>query len=251
MIMTIGILGYGEIGKSIARFYQSKKRFNLLVKDRKIDEFSEQKLDILNIAIPYFGERQFIDVVASVIKKNKPKLVIIHSTVVPGTTKKLIRKTKAKIVHSPVRGVHPKLYEGIKTFIKFIGAGNTKTGQLAKKHFQSIGIKNVKILIPAAATELNKLIDTTYYAHCIVFTEYVDEIFRKYKIPFEAFQEFNLSYNEGYKKLGKTNVVRPTLLPTRKFDVPGKITGHCQIPNAQILEKLYPHSLTKQILKYR
>ena len=249
MIMNIGILGYGEIGKSIARFYQNKKRFNLLVKDRKIDEFSEQKLDILNIAIPCFGEKQFIEAVASVIKKNKPKLVIIHSTVAPGTTRKLIRKTKVKIVHSPVRGVHPKLYEGIKTFVKFIGAESIKTGQLARKHFQSIGIKNVKILIPAAATELNKLIDTTYYAHCIVFTDYVEQIFKKYGVPFEAFQAFNLSYNEGYKKLGKFNVARPTLYPPSKTG--RKIGGHCQIPNAQILEKLYPHQVTKNILKYK
>lgn len=249
MKKTIGILGYGEIGKSVARFYQNKERFNLLVKDRKIDQFAEQKLDVLNIAIPYFSEKQFIDAVVKVIKKNKPGLVIVHSTIVPGTTKKLIQKTKARVIHSPVRGVHPKLYEGIKTFIKFIGTEDMKIGEMVKKHFHSIGIKNVKVLKPAAATELNKLIDTTYYAHCIVFTDYVEQIFKKYHIPFEAFQDFNLSYNDGYKKLGKPNVARPTLYPPSKTN--RKIGGHCQIPNATILEKLYPHQITKNILKYR
>jgi hypothetical protein len=249
MSKVIGILGYGEIGKSVAKFYQNKKQFALLLKDLKFDQFGNQKIDILNVAIPYFGEKEFITAVVGVIKKNKPNLVIVHSTIVPGTTKKLIQKTKAKIVHSPVRGVHPKLYEGIKTFIKFVGTEDLKTGQVVKKHFQSIGIKNVKTLKPAAATELNKLIDTTYYAHCIVFTDYVEQIFKKFHIPFEAFQDFNLSYNEGYKKLGKLNVARPTLFPPSKTG--RRIGGHCQIPNAKILEKLYPHQITKHILKYQ
>lgn len=249
MKKTIGILGYGEIGKSVARFYQNKNKFNLLTKDLHLDQFNDKKIDILDVAIPFFGENHFISTVNGVIKKNKPNLVIIHSTISPGTTKKLIQKTRIKIVHSPVRGVHPKLYEGIKTFVKFIGTENLKTGQIVKKHFQSIGIKNVKVLKPAAATELNKLIDTTYYAHCIVFTDYVEQIFKKYNVSFEAFQEFNLSYNEGYKKLGKPNVARPTLYPPSKTG--RKIGGHCQIPNAKILEKLYPHAVTKQILKYK
>lgn len=243
----IGILGYGEIGQSLAKFYQNKKKFTLLIKDLKFDQFNQEKLDILNVAIPYI--KNFEKVVARVIKKNKPTLTIIHSTVLPGTTKKIIKITKTKIVHSPVRGMHPKLYEGTKTFVKFIGCENFKVGELAKKHFQEIGIKKVKILKPAAASELNKLLDTTYFAHCIVFADYVEKICKKYKVPFSTFQDFNLSYNEGYKKLGKPNVIRPTLYPPSKTK--GKITGHCLIPNAKLLEKIFPHQITKEILKFK
>jgi len=249
MVKKIGILGYGEIGKAVARFYQNKKKFKLLLKDLNFDQFVNKKIDILNVAIPCFSEKQFIETIARVIKKNKPNLVIIHSTIIPGMTKKIIQKTKTRIVHSPVRGVHPKLYQGIKTFIKFIGTENIKVGKMAKKHFQQIGIKNVKILKPAVATELNKLVDTTYYAHCIIFTDYVEQLLQKHKVPFNAFEEFNLSYNDGYKKLGKLNVVRPTLYPPSKTG--RKIGGHCQIPNAKILEKLYPHQITKNILKFK
>lgn len=244
-------MGYGEIGKALSLFYKNKKRYKLLLKDLKLDQFGNQKIDILNVAVPCFSQRQFVDAIVPVIKKNKPKLVIIHSTIVPGTTKKLIQKTKAKIVHSPVRGVHPKLYQGIKTFVKFIGCEDFRVGQSVQKHFQSIGIKKVKIFKPALATELNKLIDTTYYAHCIVFTDYIERLLKKYKISFETFQLFNLSYNQGYKKLGKSNVVRPTLIPMSKFKTGRKIGGHCQIPNAKILEKIYPDSVTKHILRYK
>ena len=43
--------------------------------------------------------------------------------------------------------------------------------------------------------------------------------------------KFNHTYNEGYKKLGKTYVVRPVLYPT------DKIGGHCIIPNAKLLPR--------------
>lgn len=244
--MKIGILGYGEVGRSLAKFYQNKKKYTLLLKDLKFDQFDKEKLAILNICLPY--TKDFVKIVLKIIKKNQPDLTIIHSTVLPGTTKEIIKISKAKVVHSPIRGPHPYLYKGIKTFVKFIGCEDLKVGKLAEKHFKEIGIKKVKIFKPAIITELNKLIDTTYYAHCIVFTDYVEKIFKKYKIPFKTFQEFNLTYNEGYKKLKKEHVIRPTLFPPSRTK--GKITGHCLIPNAKLLEKIFPHQITKQILKY-
>jgi hypothetical protein len=45
------------------------------------------------------------------------------------------------------------------------------------------------------------------------------------------YAEANKSYNEGYRKLGREEVVRPYL----KY-MPGKIGGHCVIPNCHILD---------------
>lgn len=85
MKKNIGILGYGEVGKTLALFYHRKK-YNLLIKDIKKDDFKNEKLDILNVCLPYI--KNFEKIVIEVIKKNKPNLTIIHSTVLPGTTKK-------------------------------------------------------------------------------------------------------------------------------------------------------------------
>ena len=49
------------------------------------------------------------------------------------------------VVHSPIRGIHPKLFDGIKTFVKYIGADNKEAGDLAKKHLEGLGIKKEKI----------------------------------------------------------------------------------------------------------
>jgi len=45
-----------------------------------------------------------------------------------------------------------------------------------------------------------------------------------------AYTEFNKTYNDGYEKLGKLNVVRPYL---KHMD--GKIGGHCVMPNLDFL----------------
>ena len=77
----IGILGYGEVGKAIAKFYKKP-----LIKDLKRDDNLENS-DILNICIPY--SKNFVKIVREQIKFSKPELTIIHSTVAPGTKKKL------------------------------------------------------------------------------------------------------------------------------------------------------------------
>ncbi len=224
----VGILGYGEIGRAIAQFYT-----NPLIRDLDINTF-DSNLDVLHICIPYL--KNFHDIVAENITTYRPRLVIIHSTIGAGDTKKLFDMF-GNVVHSPVRGVHPKLFEGIKTFIKFIGADDPELGERAAEHLRSIGISRVKVCASSVATELGKLFDTTYYGLCIAFHAYAAEICKKFEgVKFdEVMTDFNASYNEGYIELGKTNVIRPVLSAPEN----GKIGGHCILPNAHILSEVF------------
>jgi len=231
----IGILGYGEVGQAIAKFYKNPK-----IKDLKRDD-GLVGIEILNVCIAWSDN--FIKIVNKEIKKIKPKLTIIHSTVAPGTTKKIISglpRDCQEVVHSPIRGIHPNLYLGIKTFVKYVGADNKKAGELAKKHLESLGIKT-KLLTPSAATEALKLWDTAQYSWMIVLNKEIKKWCDKKGLNFNAvYSEANKSYNEGYRKLGKPEVVRPYL----KY-IPGEIGGHCLIPNCYLLDS----EIAKFILK--
>jgi len=230
---NVGILGYGEVGQAIAKFYTNSK-----IKDLNRDD-GLKGVEILHICIPW--SNNFIKIAKKEIKKIKPKLTIIHSTVAPGTTKKI----GGMIVHSPVRGVHPHLYEGIKTFVKYIGADNKRAGELARKHLEGLGIKT-KVFYPSVTTEVGKLLDTTYYGLCIAWHGEMKKICDKFGINFEeAVTDFNKTYNEGYKKLGKPNVIRPVLYPPK-----GDIGGYCVVPNAKILKKYFESKAFDLILKY-
>jgi len=232
----VGILGYGEIGKAIAKFYK-----NPLIKDLNRDD-GLQGVEVLHICIPWLDN--FVEIVSKEIKEAKPKITIIHSTVAPGTTKLLASKFNGAVVHSPVRGVHPDLHKGIKTFVKYIGADDKKAGEMAKKHLESLGI-NPKLFFPSITTELGKILDTTYYGICIAWHGEMKEICDKFGVDFEqVVTEFNKTYNEGYTKLGKKNVVRPVLYPPQ-----GGRPKHCIVPNATILSKYYDTPIYELLLK--
>ncbi|MFH1401620.1 MAG: hypothetical protein ABIG40_01525 [Parcubacteria group bacterium] len=241
---SVGILGFGEIGQAMAEFYDSADAPRIKIKDLNRDD-DLRDVKILHVCIPW--SEKFVQIVKNEIKKAKPALTIIHSTVAPGTTLRLAQgKQKTMVVHSPVRGVHPHLFEGIKTFVKYIGTDNKEAGKLAQKHLENLGIKT-KVFMPAATTEIGKLLDTAYYGLCIAWHGEMKKICDKLGINFEeAASDFNQTYNEGYKKLRKTNVLRPVLYPPENG-----IGGHCVISNAGILKKYFKSEALNLILKYK
>lgn len=238
----VGILGYGQIGRAVATFYESPfvrdlPAFEKDLKDlnlRSFDEIGPEGLEILHVAIPCKGSAaSFSAHVLPVIKQYCPDaLVIIHSTVALGATE-LIGRDHKMVVHSPVRGVHPNLREGILAFVKYIGADFAGAGRVAHQHFTELGI-TAKVLHKSRTTELLKLLDTTYYGLAIAYHAYAAKLCAANGVPFDmAMTHANMSYNMGYEILGKGNVVRPVLAPPEN----DKIGGHCVIPNAELLRK--------------
>jgi len=234
----VGILGYGEVGQAIAKIYETAG-IKPFIKDLNRSDGLEN-CDILNICIPYRDE-SFIEITKKEISTSNAKLTIIHSTVAPGTTKKI----GGNAVHSPVRGIHPHLHEGIMTFVKYIGAETEEIGNKAKEHLESLGIKT-KIVMPAITSELAKLLDTTYYGLCIAWHGEMRKICDKEGVDFKKIADYNKDYNEGYAKLGKANVIRPVLYPPEK-----EIGGHCVIQNAEILNKFYKSKAVDLVLDYK
>lgn len=224
----IGVMGFGEIGRSVAQVYP-KNKFKILSKDLDHD-FLDDSVDVLHIAIPY--DENFIQDVVKQIKICKPKFVIIESTVDVGVTSKINKLLKNKIVvHSPVRGKHPNLTKSIKTFVKFVGADDKKIGEDVVKHYKAIGV-DAKCFVPSTATELNKILCTSYYGLCIAWAHEVNKICEKFGVDYSTFEEFNDTYNEGYKKMHLPNVIRPTLTPPKNG-----IGGHCVWENAVMFNK--------------
>jgi UDP-N-acetyl-D-mannosaminuronate dehydrogenase len=237
-LKSVGILGFGEVGRAMAKFYKKSRLRQgcggqVRIKDLKRDD-GLKGVEVLHICLPW--SKNFVKITKKAIKEIKPKLAIIHSTVAVGTTKKI----KGMVVHSPVRGIHPELYKGIRIFVKYIGADNKKAGKMAKKHLESLGIKT-KLFIPSATTEALKLWDTTQYTWMILLNKEIKKWCDKKGLDFKAiYEEANKTYNEGYQKLGKPEVVRPYL----RY-MPGKIGGHCLIPNCYLLDS----EISKTVLR--
>lgn len=211
------VIGMGQVGSAL--FEVLRERYDVTGIDK--DQFPCEEFDVIHICIPYV--HGFVtDVTNYMLQYLAPGgLVIIHSSVAVGTSDRL------GAVHSPIRGVHPNLAEGIRTFTKFFGGARAEE---AAGIFRDLYI--TCITTPDARnTEALKLWDTTYYGWNIVFEKAVHEYCDKHRLDFNVvYTRANRTYNNGYVRLGMPEVLRP-VLDHRE----GPIGGHCVIPNANIL----------------
>lgn len=217
--MVTLIIGEGEVGKALLEVLSERyKCYTVDIKDKEEEKID--RVDIMHICFPY--SLQFIGEVERYQEKFKPRITVIHSTVPPGVSRLL------KACHSPIRGMHPNLAKSLKTFVKFVGGENADE---VADYFRRAGIK-VQICRDSKTTEIAKLLDTLYYGTCIEFAKDAEKVCKRYRVPFsEAYILFNLSYNEGYQKLGYPEYIRPTLQPIQR-----KIGGHCVGPNLDLLK---------------
>lgn len=239
----VGILGSGEVGSAMARLCK-EAGYRVFIRELKYDHLGGRKIDILHVNIPEIEEEEFIKIVVGAVKELKPKLTIINSSIVPGTTRKIFYKTKLPIVHSPVIGIHPHIYESVKKhFPKIIGPVSKESGKLAKKHLKKLGLK-VEVYDRAEESEAAKSMDLAYYAWNIIYNKWAKEMCEKEGWNFDqVYTKHNEIYNAGYKKL-MPNVVRPILIPRK-----GVIGGHCIVPVTELFNKSFNDLLTEFILK--
>ena len=233
----VAIIGIGEIGSSLANVYKEKD-IQPMIRDLNINTIFGD-VDVLNICLPY-GEN-FVNTVNDYIDEYLPKITIIHSTVPVGTTKQI----KRPCVHSPIRGVHPNLKEGIERFVKFIGYNNEVDLELVKEHYNELEIQYYESK-NSDSTELAKLTSTTYYGLCIAWHGEMKKMCDEYGIDFEVINDWTLTYNQGYYGMGMQNVVRPNLYPPEDG-----IGGHCIIPNVELLKKQFSSNALDFILEYK
>lgn len=213
------IVGYGQVGKSLHEVLGEA-----VYKDLDKGTWDHGKVDVVHICIPFTPDEFNQDIPFNLdvqMYKKLADLVIVHSTTPVGTCDRL------DVVHSPVRGVHPNLAEGIRTFTKYFGG---KRADEAAKIFSDMGIKT-KTYPEAKITEAMKLWDTTQYGRLIMLEKEIHDWCVKNMIDFDAvYTEANKDYNQGYIKLGRPEVVRPWL-----SHMDGPIGGHCVVPNAKLL----------------
>ena len=213
------IVGKGEIGEALYKVL--KDTHDIVIRDK--EPLKVDNVGVMHICFPY--SENFIEYVEAYKKEYEPEFVVIHSTIPVGTA------TKCNAYHSPVRGVHPHLEEGIRTFVKYLAPRSV----VLADYFKEAGLK-VKQLEKPEMTELGKMLSTTYYGLAIAYHSYAKKLAEKTGTGFEfVMTEFNSTYNQGYKQLGMSNVVRPILYAPKD----DRVGGHCILENSQLLKDLY------------
>ena len=226
------VIGLGEVGQALYNVLNDTYGDTIFKRDLEAGDLPET-FEVLHICIPFTDG--FVDEVKAYQAQYKPSLTIIHSTVSLGTS------DLCGAVHSPVRGVHPYLVDGLRTFVKYFGGSQAFD---AARIFSSIC--PVFTTDKAKNTEAGKMWCTTQYFAQIDLEKNIHKYCKDNDLDFDfVYTHLNQTYNEGYEKLGMKHVVRSIIQ-----HVPGPIGGHCVVSNAKLLAIPYSYRLLKRDKTY-
>jgi UDP-N-acetyl-D-mannosaminuronate dehydrogenase len=220
------VIGLGEVGTPLLDLVR-QRHSAIGVDITPVRPVSECR--VLHICYPF--SKTFLDTVVEYIRKYRPALTIINSTVAPGTTRTVHAAVQTPIVYSPIRGKHAKMKADILQYTKFIGGIDREAAAQAESHFQSIGLKT-KLMGSPEAAELAKLTETTYFGLLIAWAQEVSRYCA----------QFNVNYDEVVSFYDEI-----AFLPRVRY-TPGIIGGHCVMPNIDILKQTFESDLLDAIV---
>lgn len=182
--MKTAIIGYGVVGKAMhalfpkSLIYNGKKhpigvKIDGERKKRPLTYADLNKADVGFVCVPTPTKKDWhcdISIVEEIVSKLKTPLIIIRSTVEPGTTDKLKRKYKKNIVFCPEYVgetiAHPLLNEKLRPFL--ILGGDKKDTNKAILVFQEVYNASVKIRqMTALEAEVVKYLENRHIAFTV------------------------------------------------------------------------------------
>src|SRR4051794_33699269 len=102
---TVAILGMGAVGQALAKVLEPA--FEVVAVDVGTPPHTGA-VDVALVCYPFHID-DFVGTTVRYVEKYKPSLVIVNSTVVPGTTRKIADRVSCGVAYSPVRGKHNAL----------------------------------------------------------------------------------------------------------------------------------------------
>jgi UDP-N-acetyl-D-mannosaminuronate dehydrogenase len=211
------VIGLGEIGRPLKEILE--QTYPTMGRDIEPVEITE-KVGVLHICYP-FQIGDFVSITVNYIQEYKPELTIIHTTVVPGTVRKIHEGVGGLIAYSPIRGKHTRMRQDLLAYTKFVAGLSTEACIRAMGHLKSAGFK-VGQIDSCEALEAAKLVETTYFGLLVAWAQEIER--------------FSTTLGVDYDDLmALTEEV--SYLPPVIFQ-PGYIGGHCIIPNIHLLEKV-------------
>lgn len=211
------VVGLGEVGNPLLEILSRVYH----VQGKDLDEVNvDGPIDVMHICYPYKDE-SFIDTTVSYIQRYNPGLVIINSTVMPGTNRAVYEQTEAQIAYSPVRGKHVRMRDDMLRYTKFVAGVSEDGTRQAVQHFERTGMKTA-VFSSCEALELAKLLETTYYGVLIAWAQEMERFCHA----------VDADYNEIMRFTEEIDYLPPVVFQ------PGFIGGHCVISNSFLLDQV-------------
>lgn len=209
------VVGLGEVGRPLLQVLSAAHTaFGRDVADRAF-----HGVRILHVCFPFGPE--FIATAARYVARYRPAVVVVNSTVVPGTTRAIQEETATPTVYSPVRGKHARMAEELRRYRKFVAGTSAEAVATVADHFAAAQVATGRMSSPESL-ELAKLLETSYFGVLVAWAQEMDR--------------FAAAVGADYAELaGFFDEI--DFFPPVTFQ-PGYIGGHCVMPNLDLLERV-------------
>ncbi len=226
------VAGLGEIGTPISQLIsKGTKVFGFDINTKIVNQKQNKKYEslqtrFLHVCIPF--NKKFEKNIISLYKKFKPQGIVIHSTISPGTTKKLQSRLPIPVMYSATRGIHRRMLYDLKRYTKFFAIeSKAPKAKWAIEEYSKL-LKKCKVkskqMSNSHTLELAKIVvDTSYYGWLINYAQIRKMIADKFKVNYDEMWTFS---DEIHKFVGN----RPKMFP-------GFIGGHCVISNLDLMNE--------------
>ena len=225
------VAGLGEIGYPILLLVsKSFKVVGYDVNSKLMDatqfkKYVKMPTRFLHVCIPFTNN--FNKNVISLYEKFMPESIVIHSTISPGTTKKIQSSIKIPVMYSATRGVHKRMLYDLQRYVKFYAVeSNAPRSKWASSEYSKLmkncGVKTKRMTNPLTLELAKIVVDTSYYGWLITYAQLSNMIALKNKVDYDEMWSFA---DEIHKFLDN----RPKMFP-------GFIGGHCVIPNLDLIK---------------
>ena len=209
------VVGLGEVGGPLLEILREVHH----AVGRDIEDRPFGGVQVLHLCFPYSSD--FVSSASRYVSLYEPGVVVVNSTVVPGTTREIQDKTGVPAVYSPVRGKHARMTDEMRRYRRFVAGTSTQAVALVEDHFAAAGMITQRMSSPEAL-ELAKLLETSYFGLLVAWAQEMDRFAEAVDADYwettDFFEEIDFFPPVGFQ--------------------PGYIGGHCVMPNLELLEQV-------------
>ncbi len=191
--MNIGIIGLGFVGGALKKYFHSKRiKLFLYDKYKNIGSVSEvDKSDIVFVCVPTpFHLKSGFDVSAVVDAINllkQPKIVVLKSSVLPGTTEKLQKHfPQHKILFNPEFLTEKRAYYDLTHPDRQILGWTQKSKSVAKKVLSILPASANGLVMGSPEAEMVKYMANAFLALKVVYANQFSDLCKKLKINYSV-----------------------------------------------------------------
>ena len=188
----IGIIGVGMVGSALAKFFDKALLYDKYKKIGSLEELNLADIIFVCVPTPYKEDTGFdyscIEEAFSVIKGNK--IIVIKSTVLPGTTRKMQDKyPQHKVLFNPEFLQEKTAEADMKNPYEQIVGYTNLSRNFAENILKILPKAKNEFIVPSGEAELVKYFSNTFLATKVVFANQIYDLCQKLGLNYDSVKE--------------------------------------------------------------